>query len=48
MHSQSDNIEIIIGNESNEIIQKIFNSFLQKYSEVVVILYLIAITLQVS
>ena len=48
MHSQSDNIEIIIGNESNEIIQKIFNSFLQKYSEVVVILFLIAITLQVS
>ena len=47
MHSQSDNIEIIIGNESNEIIQKIFNSFLQKYSEVVVILFLIAITLQV-
>ena len=48
MHSQSDNIEIIIGNESNEIIQKIFNSFLQKYSEVVVILFLIAIALQVS
>ena len=48
MHSQSDNIEIIIGNESNEIIQKIFSSFLQKYSEVVVILFLIAITLQVS
>ena len=47
MHSQSDNIEIIIGNESNEIIQKIFNSFLQKYSEVVVILFLIAIALQV-
>ena len=48
MNSQSDNIEIIIGNESNEIIQKIFNSFLQKYSEVVVNLFLIAITLQVS
>ena len=48
MYSQSDNIEIIIGNESNEIIQEFFNSFLQKYSEVVVILFLIAITLQVS
>ena len=48
MYSQSDNIEIIIGNESNEIIQEFFNSFLQKYSEVVVILFLIAITLRVS
>ena len=48
MYSQSDNIEIIIGNESNEIIQEFSNSFLQKYSEVVVILFLIAIALQVS
>ena len=47
MYLQSDNIEIIIGNESNEIIQEFSNSFLQKYSEVVVILFLIAITLQV-
>ena len=47
MYSQSDNIEIIIGNESNEIIQEFSNSFLQKYSEVVVILFLIAITLKV-
>ena len=47
MYSQSDNIEIIIGNDSNETIQEFFNSFLQKYSEVVVILFLIAITLQV-
>ena len=29
MHSKSDNIEIMIGNEKNEIIQELFDSLLQ-------------------
>ena len=31
MHTRSNSIEIMIGNETNEIIKKLFNSFLQKY-----------------
>ena len=33
MHSKSDNIEILITNETDEIIEKLFESFLQKYQE---------------
>ena len=33
MHSKSDNIEILIGNETDEIIAELFESFLQKYQE---------------
>lgn len=31
MHSKSHNIEIMIGNETNEITEKLFNSLLPKY-----------------
>ena len=31
MHSKSDNIKILIGNETDEIIEDLFDSFLQKY-----------------
>ena len=30
MHSKSDNIEILIGNETNEIIEDLSDSFLQR------------------
>ena len=33
MHAKSDNIEIMIGNETDEIIKKLFESLLQKYQE---------------
>ena len=33
MHSKSENIEILIGNETVEIIKDLFDSFLQKISE---------------
>ena len=33
MHAKSDNIEITTGNETDEIIKKLFESFLQKYQE---------------
>ena len=33
MHTKSDNIEIMVGNETNEIIEEPFDSFLQKYQE---------------
>ena len=33
MHSKSDNIEVLIGNETNENIEKIFESFLQRYQK---------------
>ena len=33
MHTKSDNIKIMIGNETNEIIKELFNSFLQRYQE---------------
>ena len=33
MHTKSDNIEIMIGNETNEIIKEIFPSLLQKYQK---------------
>ena len=33
MYSKSDNIEIMIGSETDEIIKKIFESFLQRYQE---------------
>ena len=33
MHSKSDNIEILIGNETGEIIEDLFDSFLQRYQK---------------
>ena len=33
MHSKSDNIEILIGNETDEIIEDRFDSFLQRYQK---------------
>ena len=33
MHTKSDNIEIMIGNETDEIIKKLFEYLLQKYRE---------------
>ena len=33
MHSKSDNIEILIGNETNESIEKRFESLLQRYQK---------------
>ena len=33
MHTKSNNVEIIIGSETNEIIENLFESFLQKYQE---------------
>ena len=31
MHSKSDNIEIMTGNETNEMVKELFHSPLQKY-----------------
>ena len=33
MHTKSDNIEIMKGNETDEIIEKLFKSLLQKYQD---------------
>ena len=33
MHSKSDNIEITIGSETDEIIENLFDSFLQRYQK---------------
>ena len=33
MHTKSDNIEFMLGNETNEIIEELFESLLQKYQE---------------
>ena len=33
MHLKSDNIEIMIGSETDEIIEKLFDSLLQRYQE---------------
>ena len=33
MHSRSDNIEIMIGDDNDDIIEELFKSFLQKYEE---------------
>ena len=33
MHTKSNNIEIMVGSEANEIIGDLFESFLQKYQE---------------
>ena len=33
MHTKSNNVEIMVGNETNEIIIDLFESFLQKYQE---------------
>ena len=33
MHTKSDNKEIIIGSDTNEVIKELFKSFLQKYQE---------------
>ena len=33
MHTKSNNVEIMIGSETDEIIEGLFESFLQKYQE---------------
>ena len=33
MHAKSNNVEIMMGSETNEIIEKLFKSFLQRYQE---------------
>ena len=33
MHTRRDNIEIIIGDDNDDIIEELFRSFLQKYEE---------------
>ena len=33
MHTKSNNVKILIGNETDEIIENLFESFLQKYQE---------------
>ena len=33
MHTRSNNVEIMVGSETNEIIKHLFESFLQKYQE---------------
>ena len=33
MHTKSSNVEIVMGNEAEEIIEDLFESFLQKYQE---------------
>ena len=33
MHTKSNNVEIMVGNETNEIIKDLFESFLEKYRE---------------
>ena len=33
MHTRSDNIEIMIGDDNDDIIEKLFESFLQKYED---------------
>ena len=33
MHTKSNNVEIMMGSETDEIIKKLFKSFLQKYQE---------------
>ena len=33
MHTKSNNVEIMIGSETDEIIEDLFESFLQKYQE---------------
>ena len=34
MHSKSDNIEIMMGSQTDEIIEELFESLLQRYQEV--------------
>ena len=33
MHAKSNNVEIMMGNETNETIEELFKSFLQRYQE---------------
>ena len=33
MHTKSNNVEILMGSETDEIIEELFKSFLQKYQE---------------
>ena len=33
MHTKSNNVEIMMGSETDEIIEDLFESFLQKYQE---------------
>ena len=34
MHTKSDNIEVLIGNETDEIIEELFNSLLQRFQKI--------------
>ena len=34
VHTKSNNIEIMIGIDVNEVIEELFNSFLQRYQEI--------------
>ena len=34
MHTKSDNIEVLIGNETDEIIEELFKSLLQKFQKI--------------
>ena len=34
MHTRSDNIETMIGDDNDDIIEELFKSFLQKYEEI--------------
>ena len=34
MHTKSDNIEIMIGNETDEVTEELFNSLLQRYKKI--------------
>ena len=34
MYSKSDNIEVIIGSETDEIVEELFDSFLQRYQKI--------------
>ena len=33
MHAKSNNVEIMMGSETNEIIEELFKSFLQRYQK---------------
>ena len=33
MHTKSDNMEIVIGSDTNDVIKELFKSFLQRYQE---------------
>ena len=43
MHTKSNNVEIMMGSETDEIIEDLFESFLQKYQEGLVNLLMIVL-----